>query len=40
MSRGFIVPLFCFVLIAIYGLNWPKLAKAEGLAGVSIAKEH
>jgi fucose permease len=32
MSRGFIVPLFCFALIAVYGYCWPKLSRAEGLA--------
>jgi FHS family L-fucose permease-like MFS transporter len=31
MSRGFIVPLFCFVFIALYGYCWPKLSGAEGL---------
>jgi MFS transporter, FHS family, L-fucose permease len=31
MSRGFIVPMACFVLIAVYGYCWPKLAKAESL---------
>ena len=24
MSRGFIVPLVCFILIALYGYNWPS----------------
>ena len=31
MSRGFIVPLFCFAFVAFYGFNWPKFSKAEGL---------
>jgi len=26
MSRGFIVPLFCFALIAAYALAWPRLS--------------
>ncbi len=31
MSRAFIVPMFCFGLIALYGLKWPHLSKAENL---------
>lgn len=31
MSRGFIVPLFCFVFVAFYGYNWPKFSNAESL---------
>jgi fucose permease len=34
MSRGFIVPMICFVLIALYGYGWPKLSRAESLSGV------
>jgi FHS family L-fucose permease-like MFS transporter len=28
MSRGFIVPMFCFIFVAWYALKWPKLSKA------------
>jgi FHS family L-fucose permease-like MFS transporter len=31
MSRGFIVPLVCFALVAGYGFLWPKLSKADSL---------
>ena len=31
MSRGFIVPLFCFAFVAFYGFNWPRFSKADGL---------
>jgi len=31
MSRGFIVPMFCFVVIALYGYGWPLLSKAKSL---------
>jgi hypothetical protein len=31
MSRGFIVPLFCFALVACYGYLWPALSGAESL---------
>lgn len=33
MSRGFIVPMFCFAFVAFYGFNWPKFSKAESLNG-------
>jgi len=35
MSRGFIVPMACFVLIAVYGFCWPMLSKADSLNGAS-----
>ncbi len=31
MSRAFIVPMFCFALVALYGFNWPKFSNAESL---------
>jgi FHS family L-fucose permease-like MFS transporter len=34
MSRGFIVPMFCFIFVAWYGFNWPRFSKAESLQGV------
>ena len=34
MSRGFIVPMCCFVIITIYGFWWPKLSGADSLSGV------
>ncbi len=40
MSRGFIVPLACFVLIAIYGYGWPKLSRVEALHGVGASGGH
>jgi MFS transporter, FHS family, L-fucose permease len=40
MSRGFIVPMFCFVLVALYGFAWPKLSKAESLRSVAIGTGH
>ncbi len=33
MSRGFIVPLFCFAFVAFYGFNWPRFSQAESLHG-------
>ena len=40
MSRGFIVPMFCFVFVAFYGYNWPKYAKADSLQGARISPGH
>jgi FHS family L-fucose permease-like MFS transporter len=40
MSRGYIVPMICFVLIAAYGYLWPKLSKAELLHGVTASGGH
>jgi FHS family L-fucose permease-like MFS transporter len=40
MSRGFIVPLFCFVFIALYGYGWPKLSGAAGLHDVKATGGH
>ncbi|HWX22925.1 MAG TPA: MFS transporter [Candidatus Binatia bacterium] len=47
ISRGFIVPLFCFAFVAFYGFNWPRFSKAEGLyrkpqelAGVGAGGSH
>jgi FHS family L-fucose permease-like MFS transporter len=31
MSRGFIVPMFCFAFVAFYGFSWSKLAQADSL---------
>jgi fucose permease len=40
MSRGFIVPLICFLFIAFYGYAWPKLSRAESLHGVGTSGGH
>lgn len=40
MSRGFIVPLFCFAFVAIYGFSWPRLSGAEGLHEVKSTGGH
>jgi FHS family L-fucose permease-like MFS transporter len=40
MSRGFIVPLFCFAFVAFYGYAWPKLSGAQGLREVKAAGGH
>jgi FHS family L-fucose permease-like MFS transporter len=40
MSRGFIVPMFCFVFVALYGFYWPRLSKAQSLHAGKIAAGH
>ena len=40
MSRGFIVPMFCFAFVAFYGFNWPKFSQAESLPGVGSSNHH
>jgi fucose permease len=40
MSRGFIVPLVCFVFIAFYGYGWPKLSGSESLHGLKPSGGH
>jgi FHS family L-fucose permease-like MFS transporter len=37
MSRGFIVPMFCFAFVAYYALKWPRLSGVEELKGVKAA---
>ncbi len=40
LSRGFIVPLFCFLVVAAYGFLWPKLSGHEAMHGVSTSGGH
>jgi FHS family L-fucose permease-like MFS transporter len=40
MSRGFIVPMVCFIFVAFYGFCWPRFSKAESLNGVSVTRGH
>lgn len=40
LSRGFIVPMLCFVFVAAYAFLWPRLSKAEAMTGVSTAGGH
>jgi len=40
ISRGFIVPLFCFAFVAFYAFSWPRLSKAENLNSVSLTGGH
>jgi len=40
MSRGFIVPACCFIMVAFYGFNWPRFSKAEPLQTTGISSLH
>jgi FHS family L-fucose permease-like MFS transporter len=40
LSRGFIMPMICFAVVAYYGFKWPKFAKTEGVRGMSPLAEH
>lgn len=40
MSRGFIVPLGCFAIVAAYGFLWPRLSKVDSMHGISLSKGH
>jgi FHS family L-fucose permease-like MFS transporter len=40
MSTGFIVPMFCFVVVALYGYCWPRLSGADSLHVVGTAGGH
>jgi FHS family L-fucose permease-like MFS transporter len=40
MSRGFIVPMVCFIFVAYYGFRWPALSKADSLKGVATFSTH
>jgi FHS family L-fucose permease-like MFS transporter len=34
-SRGFILPMVCFIFVAIYGFNWPKWRGAASLHSIA-----
>jgi FHS family L-fucose permease-like MFS transporter len=40
LSRGFIVPMLCFAVVAGYGFFWPRLSGAESMRGVSTTGGH
>jgi FHS family L-fucose permease-like MFS transporter len=40
MTPGFIVPFFCFVVVAFYAFTWPATSKSEGLVGASASGGH
>ncbi|MFZ1056559.1 MAG: sugar MFS transporter [Opitutaceae bacterium] len=40
ISRGFIVPLLCFAVVAYYGCSWRRLSGADGIVGLAAGKWH
>ena len=40
MSIAFLMPLGCFVLIALYGFGWSKLSRSDGVLGVDTRRGH
>ena len=40
LSRGFIVPMLCFAVVAAYGFLWPRLSGADSMRGVSTTGGH
>ena len=40
MSAGFIVPLVCFVFVAIYGFSWSQLSGTDGVIGSDGRRGH
>lgn len=40
ISRGFIVPLLCFVVVAAYAALWPRLSGCQSMLGVDTGKAH
>jgi FHS family L-fucose permease-like MFS transporter len=40
MSTSFLMPLACFILIAIYGYTWSKLSQSEGVVGMKSSGGH
>ena len=40
ISLGFIVPLVCFIFVAIYGFSWSKLSGSQGMIGAHMNKGH
>jgi FHS family L-fucose permease-like MFS transporter len=40
MSRGFIVPMFCFAFVAFYGYVWPRASGSESMTVAKSAGGH
>ncbi len=40
MSISFLMPMGCFLLIALYGFGWSKLSRSEGVVGVKAGAGH
>ena len=40
MSRGFIVPMFCFAFVAFYGFRWPALSNSTSMPVTTVRAGH
>jgi FHS family L-fucose permease-like MFS transporter len=40
MSRGFIIPALCFIVVGLYGFYWQRLSKAPGTVQVQASAGH
>jgi FHS family L-fucose permease-like MFS transporter len=40
MSIAFLMPLCCFILMAVYSFSWSKLSRSEGLVGMKAGSGH
>jgi FHS family L-fucose permease-like MFS transporter len=40
MSKGFIMPLLCFAVVAFYGFNWPRFSHADSLHSIRVSGGH
>jgi FHS family L-fucose permease-like MFS transporter len=40
MSIGFLMPMFCFAVVAAYGFYWSKLSNSKGVVGLDASKGH
>lgn len=40
MSRGFIVPMVCFIFVALYGFYWPRWSRADSLQSAPSGSGH
>jgi fucose permease len=40
MRYGFVIPLVCFVVVALYGLVWKKLEAGDADSSVSVRPVH
>ncbi len=40
VARSFIVPLVCFVVVALYAFLWPRLSSTDGATTFSVAHRH
>lgn len=40
VARSFLVPLACFLIVALYGFSWRRLSRTGAVTGVSLTRAH